>query len=426
MALTRKEIMAMRKAEYPLNLLYMIQNQLDGRVVEINIENITEDMIRGLDFALSMIDDRGAKILKMKYEERLTTTELVEIFCVKSVNSIADVAVHKLSKPPMIGYIAYGKDGFEKMLDEYRSAIPDALLDKPLEELEPSVGAQWAIETMGVTSLEELVYPSRELLVRLATERFSTIRFEAVQAFLAGLGIRHPLWSLVERKEKSYPNKHPQAGDLYKTVTIGGTEIDIRYRDYDELDLGHSIDYEVKLFDENPEYTKDGFALRNGQDEVCDYFIQKDERSERHYGCESCSYLSDRNNQIGVCGCTGCRQRGVKTPLAGREIHVAVVGELPVAEAIIRDEYENAVFHRYESAADMSVIREKQGLRLELVLIRCNDAEVLGSCGFTSIYKLGGEDVKVPVRLISEPPSYEAELDIAESIVSIAKTKKQA
>ena len=420
MALTRKEITAMRKAEYPLNLLYMVQNCLDGKAVEINTKAITEDMIRGLEYALSMLDERGAKILKKKYEEKLTTTELVEMFGVKSVNTIADSAVHKLSKPPMIGYIVYGKDRFDKMLAEYRSTIPDVLLDKPLEDLEIYPGARWAFRDLGITTLKEIVYPTDELLIKIA-DALSYMNIESIQKFLREMNIVHPLWSLVDKKEKSYPNAHPQAGDLYKTITLGGTDVDIRYMDYDEENLGVEIDYEVKTFEEHPEYTKDGFAFRNSQDDTCDYYIPREEDSVRNHGCEACAYLSDRNNFIGVCGCTARRQRGVKTPLTGKEMHVAIVGELPVAQEIILDEYKNVIFHHYESAADMSVIRQKNDLRFDLVLIRCNEIEAFGDSGLIIAHKVNGKTVQTPVRLISEPPSYEAELDVAGTVVSIAK-----
>ena len=138
MALTRKEINVVMKAEYPLNLLYMIQNKLDGRKVKINVENVTEDMLRGLEYALSMLDTRGADILRMKYLKRMTTTEMVEIVGVKSVNSLADSAVNRLTKPSMLGYIVYGKQGFERMLSQYESNLPDSVLDQSIDDIEVS------------------------------------------------------------------------------------------------------------------------------------------------------------------------------------------------------------------------------------------------------------------------------------------------
>ncbi len=88
MALTRKEINAVMKAEYPINLLHIIQSRIDGRKLKIDVNNVTEDMLCGLEHALSMLDTRGADILRMKYLKRMTTTEIVEIAGVKSVTHL--------------------------------------------------------------------------------------------------------------------------------------------------------------------------------------------------------------------------------------------------------------------------------------------------------------------------------------------------
>ena len=420
MALTRKEINVVMKAEYPLNLLYMIQNKLDGRKVKINVENVTEDMLRGLEYALSLLDTRGADILRMKYLKRMTTTEMVEIVGVKSVNSLADSAVNRLTKPSMLGYIVYGKQGFERMLSQYESNLPDSVLDQSIDDIEVSAYVHMTMNELHLETLRELTYLMPGTLQTI-TEKLSPMNIDEISKFFKALGENHPVWSLAEKEEKSYPNDAPKEGDLYKTIILGGKTIEIRYQRYEDFDPEHQIDYEVKMFEDNPEYTVDGFAFRNAQDEVCPYLVPKDGNCDGNFTCESCAYLSDRVEHIGICGCTAKRQRGAKTPLTGKTMSIAVVGELPVAQAIVNDEYKDVQFDHYENTGDLSVICQKQNTCYDIILVRCDVADALEGMQLVSKYKVNDKKVETPTVLISEPPTYTSELALAELVTSIAK-----
>lgn len=420
MALTRKEINAVMKADYPLNLLYMIQNQLDGRVVKIDIEHLTEDNLAGLEYALSMLDERGASLIRMKYQKRMTTTEMVDAVGVKSVNSLTDSAVHRLTKPSMLGYIVYGKQGFEKLLSEYKSKLPDAFLDQPIEDLKLSAYVQWATRELHMSTLREITYLLPGTLQAI-TEKLSPMHIDELSKFFISIGEKHPVWSLADKKEKIYPTKEPHEGDLYKTITLGGKKIDIKYQRYDDLDPEYRISYEVKCFADNPEYTEDGFAFRNGQDDACPYLIPRDGDKDRSFTCDTCAYLSDRIEHIGICGCTAKRERGAKTPMTGKEMRIAVVGELPVAQAIVLDEYKDVTFDHYENTGDMSISCKKQNIRYDVILVQCDEGEVLEDMQLVSKYKVNGEKVETPVTLISEPPTYTSELQLAKLITTIGK-----
>lgn len=421
MALTRKEINAVMKAEYPINLLHIIQSQLDGRKVRINVNNVTEDMRRGLDHALSMLDTRGADIIRMKYLKKMTTTEMVEIVGVKSVNTLADSAVYRLTKPSALGYIVHGKQGFERLLSQYESKLPDSVLDQSIDNMDISEYVRWAMKMLHFNTLRELTYLSSGAL-QVITEKLSPVHIDEISRFYKALGEKHPVWSLAERVEKNYPNENPKEGDLYKTILFGGKQIEIKYQRYDDLYPDNPVDYEVKLFGDNPEYTVDGFAFRNAQDEICPYLIPEDGKSERNFTCENCAYLSsDRVEFIGICGCTAKRQRGAKTPLTGKTMNIAVVGELPVAQAIVLDEYKDVNFVHYENTADLSVICQKQNISYDLILVHCVVADALEGMQLVSKYKVNDKKVETPTVLISEPPTYTSELALAELIKAIAK-----
>lgn len=100
---------------------------------------------------------------------------------------------------------------------------------------------------------------------------------------------------------------------------------------------------------------------------------------------------------------------------------VAVVGELPVAQAIILDEYKDTDFVHYESTGDLSIICQKQNAGYDLILVRCDAAEALEGMQIVSKYKVNDKKVETPTVLISEPPTYTSELALAELVISIAK-----
>lgn len=210
-------------------------------------------------------------------------------------------------------------------------------------------------------------------------------------------------------------------GDLYKIVEVAGKKFDIRYErleDPDPEDPDALVPH-LFLFEENPEYTKDGFAFRNKFDSVCPYLKPKDHDFYNHE-CERCVYLSETVEYIGVCRCTGMKLRGAKTPREGREMIIAVVGELPVAEKIILDEYKNVRFDRYDTASNMSFIRAKQSIADDLILIRCELGENLENMELIGAYTNGGETVNTPVRLICEPPSVAAEAELVQLVNKLA------
>ena len=100
---------AMLKQPYPLNMLLTL---LDTTVLEV--PELTDDVLAGIDYALSMLSDRERVVLHQRYEERKTYSAIGEVFHVtaSTVQKNEYSAFRKLRHRQIMGYILYGKDGF--------------------------------------------------------------------------------------------------------------------------------------------------------------------------------------------------------------------------------------------------------------------------------------------------------------------------
>ena len=100
---------AMLKQPYPLNMLLTL---LDATTLEV--PELTDDVLAGLEYALSMLTDREREVLHQRYEERNTYSAIGATFHVttSTVQKNEYSAFRKLRHRQVMGYILYGKDGF--------------------------------------------------------------------------------------------------------------------------------------------------------------------------------------------------------------------------------------------------------------------------------------------------------------------------
>ena len=100
---------AMLKQPYPLN---MILNLLVATVLEV--PELTDDVLAGLEYALSMLTDREREVLHQRYEKRKTYSAIGAAFhvTVSTIQKNEYSAFRKLRHRQIMGYILYGKDGF--------------------------------------------------------------------------------------------------------------------------------------------------------------------------------------------------------------------------------------------------------------------------------------------------------------------------
>lgn len=198
--LTRKEVFAVMKKEYPQNLLGMINNQLNDRKISIDVENFTQDQYEGLEYALSLLDKRSQQILELKFQKGMSSNDIIPIVGVKSVGSLANHALYSLSLPTQLGYIVYGKNGFARKLSTYETDADASLLDMSVDSDELPMGMKIALGRIGMTKIKEALFITEETVLRIGNLR--PVDISTISETLRKLGISHPLWSLIEKKER--------------------------------------------------------------------------------------------------------------------------------------------------------------------------------------------------------------------------------
>ena len=201
-----------------------------------------------------------------------------------------------------------------------------------------------------------------------------------------------------------------KAGDLYKVITVAGREFEIRYMDMGEVDPeseGQCIP-DFPFFDEQPEYTDDRYPFTNTLNDCCEHYRTNDATPENT--CRDCIYFKDAVEEIGVCRCTARRLRGVGKPVTGKPMKVAVIGNLPTAEKVIKDSYLNVQFDNYYRATDMAGLPPVY----DLIIVESYAGEGLGLMELTVKYKANThEEVTVPVKLLAEPTTCDVEDELS-------------
>ena len=97
------------KEPYPRNLLLTI-NEGPRHTVGIPIENITQDNVDGLLFALTTLSDREQKMIRLRFVERMTYAAIGQVFGISLERSrqLLVRAIRKLRDPDHLPYIKYG------------------------------------------------------------------------------------------------------------------------------------------------------------------------------------------------------------------------------------------------------------------------------------------------------------------------------
>ena len=80
-------------------------------------------MIAGLEYAISTLPPRDQRVIRLRYGEKMTRTAIGKEFDVtgERIRTVEGRAMIKLRRPPLLGYIKYGKVGYEKRCAEFEA-----------------------------------------------------------------------------------------------------------------------------------------------------------------------------------------------------------------------------------------------------------------------------------------------------------------
>ena len=185
------------KEEYPYNLIATI---IDESVWELNLPTeMTEDHLAGLEYAISQLDEREQAIIRMRYKQRQTFTEIGEHFNI-SVNRASQVerkALRKLYHPKNLKYYKYGLEGHKVRQAEFeeaerKRAYTDKVMETTIYDLDFSVRTFNNLIRAKCEKVSDLVALSEEDILNL--KNMGKKQFAEVALKLKALGLLHTAW----------------------------------------------------------------------------------------------------------------------------------------------------------------------------------------------------------------------------------------
>ena len=185
------------KEPYPKNLLLVIQVTA-VYPTELPADNITDDIIAGLEHALSTLAEREQKIIRMRYQEHLPLREIGVAIGVTTerIRSLDDKILRKLREPQRLGYIKYGKLGYEALIsqreEEKRNAVDIMQRQMTLEELDLSVRSFNCLKKRGCDTVDDVANLSEEEIIK--TKNLGRKSMIEIAQALQAIGVYNTAW----------------------------------------------------------------------------------------------------------------------------------------------------------------------------------------------------------------------------------------
>ena len=195
---TRNILKSAFKEPYPRNLFLTLAADKWFNA-QIPVENITEDMVAGLEYALSTLPPRDQKVVEMRYAQKMTYTAIAIEFDVTSerIRTLERRSIAKLHHPPLIGYIKYGKQGYvercKRIEAEKEKRYDEDKYLRRISELNISVRPINRLIAKGYETVKDIVELTEDEIVSIKDLGKKSIVEVAVE--LESLGITNTNWS---------------------------------------------------------------------------------------------------------------------------------------------------------------------------------------------------------------------------------------
>lgn len=184
------------KEEYPKNLLATLQATA-FRPIELIIEEIPDDVLAGLEYAISSLSDREQTILKMRYQEHKTYKEIGEALGVtcECIRAHDNKILHRLREPRRLGYIKYGKLEYEALIAkreaEEKAKTPDCY-EMIIEALDLSVRSFNCLKKRGCDTVGDIAKLSEEEIIK--TKNLGKRSMIEIATTLRSIGVTNTAW----------------------------------------------------------------------------------------------------------------------------------------------------------------------------------------------------------------------------------------
>lgn len=194
--------MAQRKAAlkepYPLNFLLTVQ--LDGifHIEPLANEDIKQDNIDGLLYAMSLLPERTQKMIRLRFEERQSFGKIAETMglSLERVRYLISDAEVKLRRPNLYGYIKYGKLGCElrraQLEEEKRNKVVEPMQIE-VRDMGLSVKATNRLIAKGCDVVADVVALKKDEILNI--KMLGKVMRQEIASKLESLGITDSDWS---------------------------------------------------------------------------------------------------------------------------------------------------------------------------------------------------------------------------------------
>lgn len=206
------------KEEYPRNLLLAIR----GGWEQEEPTELTSDILAGIEYALSTLNEREQLVLCRRYKEQKTLREIGEEIGVKQERSrqIETAALRKLRYPRNMRFITKGVDGYikERCKVEYergyqvgynagyqqgvdeasngvsKAGISVTIVSLPIEALDLSVRSFNALRRAGYVTIGDLLKVNEKDIIHI--KNLGTKQRQEVAVSLYRYGISQTAWDI--------------------------------------------------------------------------------------------------------------------------------------------------------------------------------------------------------------------------------------
>ena len=186
------------KEPYPRNLFLTLAEDA-WFDIQIDVDNITEDMIEGLEYAITTLQPREQRILRMRYTEKMSFTAIGKEFDItgERIRTLEHRAIVRLHRPPLIGYIKYGKQAYEERCrqakEEKDRAYKEDKYQLSIHELDLSIRSHNRLIAAGYDIVKDFVDLSEDEIIKIKNLGKKSIIEVALK--LESLGLEGTQWS---------------------------------------------------------------------------------------------------------------------------------------------------------------------------------------------------------------------------------------
>ena len=195
------EEMARRKAAftepYPMNYMLTVNHGFFFCEPLAN-EDIKQDNIDGLLYAVSLLPERTQEMIRLRYEERQTYGKIGETLGVTAerVRSLLSDAEAKLRRPNLYNYIKYGKVGRElrraQLGEEQKNKVIDPMQIE-VRDMGLSVKAMNRLIAKGCRVVADVVALKKDDILNI--KMLGKVTRAEIASKLESIGIANSEWS---------------------------------------------------------------------------------------------------------------------------------------------------------------------------------------------------------------------------------------